>query len=189
MNPHKAAFAARSNPLGLRGSLREVLRGADVFVGLSAPGLLTRDDVASMATDPIVFALANPVPEIQPEEIEGLARVIGTARSDYPNQINNSLAFPGVFRGALDVRARDINEPMKLAAASAIAGLVRPGLLRGDYVIPSLFDRRVARTVAAAVRQAARASGVARVGGRSASAQPNGRVKAVPSAQLLPARV
>ena len=163
MNPYKEALAADTNPDRERGSLRDVVRGADVFIGLSAPALLTRADVATMAADSIVFALANPVPEIQPEEIEGLARVIATGRSDYPNQVNNSLAFPGVFRGALDVRASDINEAMKLAASEAIAGLIDDADLREDHIIPSMFDRRVTAAVTRAVRRAARASGVARL--------------------------
>jgi malate dehydrogenase (oxaloacetate-decarboxylating) len=162
MNRYKEALAADTNPDGERGGLRDVLRGADVFIGLSAPGLLTRADVATMASDAIVFALANPVPEVQPEEIEGLARVIATGRSDYPNQVNNSLAFPGVFRGALRVRASDINEAMKLAAAQAIAGLVGDADLREENIIPSMFDRRVAPAVARAVRRAARALRAAR---------------------------
>ena len=138
------------------------MRGADVFVGLAGPGSVTAEDVASMAHDPIVCALANPVPEVQPEAIAGIARVIATGRSDYPNQINNSLAFPGIFKGALDVEATDINEPMKVAAAEAIAALVGEQELSEEYIIPSMFDPRVAEAVASATREAAWASGVAR---------------------------
>jgi malic enzyme len=138
------------------------VHGADMFIGLSAPGIVTESDIAAMASDPIVFALANPIPEIQPEGLVGIARVIATGRSDYPNQINNSLAFPGMFRGALDVQATDINAAMKLAAADAIAGLIGPGELTEESIVPSLFDRRVADTVAQAVRDAAWSTGVAR---------------------------
>lgn len=162
MNRYKEALAADTNPENERGPLREVLRGADVMVGVSGPGAITAEDVTRMANDPIVFGLANPIPEIQPEELEGIARVIATGRSDYANQINNSLAFPGIFRGALDVQARDINEVMKLAAADAIAGLVGQGELSEEYIVPSMFDKRVAETVANAVREAAWASGSAR---------------------------
>src|ERR671932_498498 len=126
MNPFKARLAAETNPDGQRGSLGDVLRGADVFVGLAGPGTVTPAEIASMGRDPIVFAMANPVPEIQPEALVGIARVVATGRSDYPNQINNSLGFPGIFKGALDVEATDINEAMKVAAAEAIAGLVSP---------------------------------------------------------------
>jgi malate dehydrogenase (oxaloacetate-decarboxylating) len=162
MNAHKAALSAQTNPDHEHGNLAEVLRGADVFIGLSGPGLLTANDVRSMASDSIVFAMANPIPEIMPEELNGLVRVMATGRSDYPNQINNSLAFPGVFRGALDVRARAITQDMKLAAASAIADLVSPAELHEDYVIPGMFDSRVVERVSTAVRAAACASGVAR---------------------------
>jgi malate dehydrogenase (oxaloacetate-decarboxylating) len=162
MNPYKERLAASTNPSRERGSLRDVLRGADVFIGLSAPGVVTEADIAAMAADPIVFALANPIPEIQPEGLAGIARVVATGRSDYPNQINNSLAFPGMFRGALDVHATDINERMKLAAADAIAGLIGPGELTEEYIVPSMFDRRIAESVAQAVREAARSTGAAR---------------------------
>jgi malate dehydrogenase (oxaloacetate-decarboxylating) len=162
MNPFKARLAAETNPDGQRGSLGDVLRGADVFVGLAGPGTVTPAEIASMGRDPIVFAMANPVPEIQPEALVGVARVIATGRSDYPNQINNSLAFPGIFKGALDVEARDINEAMKIAAAEAIAALIGPDELNEEYIIPSMFDTRVAQAVAEATRQAAWASGVAR---------------------------
>ncbi|MBI3967937.1 MAG: ACT domain-containing protein [Chloroflexi bacterium] len=162
MNQYKEAIAAETNRERERGTLGGVLRGADVFVGLSGPGIVSRDDVKGMATGAIVFGLANPVPEVQPEELVGIARVVATGRSDYPNQINNSLGFPGIFRGALGVQATDINEPMKLAAARAIAALVSEAELHEDYIIPSMFDPRVADAVAAATREAARASGVAR---------------------------
>lgn len=163
MNRYKEALAADTNPDVERGGLRDVLRRADVFIGLSAPGLVTPADIATMASDAIVFALANPVPEVQPEEIEGLARVIATGRSDLPNQVNNSLAFPGVFRGALRVRASDINGAMKLAAAEAIAGHIGDADLSEENIIPSMFDRRVAPAVARAVRHAARISEVVRL--------------------------
>jgi malate dehydrogenase (oxaloacetate-decarboxylating) len=162
MNAYKELLASATNPQRTHGSLAEVLRGADVFIGLSGPGVVTAEEIAAMAPDPVVFALANPIPEVQPEELLGIARVVATGRSDYPNQINNSLAFPGIFRGALEVEATDIDESMKLAAADAIAGLVGPDELNEEYIVPSMFDRRVADTVAAATREAAWASGVAR---------------------------
>jgi malate dehydrogenase (oxaloacetate-decarboxylating) len=158
----KAALAELTNPADERGSADELLAGADVFIGLSVPGAITADGVRRMARDAIVFTMANPNPEVEPEEIEGLAAVIATGRSDYPNQINNVLAFPGVFRGALDVRATDIDERMQVAAAHAIAGVVTPDELAPDYVIPSVFNRAVAPAVAEAVAEAARSSGVAR---------------------------
>jgi malate dehydrogenase (oxaloacetate-decarboxylating) len=166
MNAAKARFAALTNPDGARGTVHELTAGADVFIGLSGPGLLSAADVERMAPDPIVFALANPVPEIQPEEVAGSARVVATGRSDYPNQINNSLGFPGIFRGALDVQATDINEQMQLAAADAIAGLIADDELNEEYIVPSMFDRRVASAVATAVSGAAVATGVARVRSR-----------------------
>ncbi|MHB8731153.1 MAG: malic enzyme-like NAD(P)-binding protein [bacterium] len=162
LTPVKEAVARETNPDREQGTLREVLRGADVFIGLSGPGVIDREAVAAMAHDPIVFALANPVPEVQPEDLEGVARVVATGRSDYPNQINNSLGFPGIFRGALDVQAREINEAMIRAAARAIAALVAADELQEEYIIPSMFDQRVAPAVAEAVRDAAAASGVAR---------------------------
>ena len=163
-NPAHNEMAARTNADCLTGSLAEAMAGADVFIGVSAPGVVTPDMVASMAEKPIVFPMANPVPEITPELArEGGAAVIGTGRSDYPNQINNVLAFPGIFRGALDVRARDINDEMKLAASLAIAGLVSEEELSAEYILPKAFDPRIGETVAAAVAQAARRSGVARV--------------------------
>ena len=159
----KAAYAELTNPADERGAADDVLTGADVFLGLSVPGAITREGVARMAPDAIVFALANPRPEVDPEEIEDVAAVIATGRSDYPNQINNVLAFPGVFRGALSVRATTVNEEMKIAAAHALAAVV--GDARStDYVIPSVFDRDVAPAVARAVADAAVASGAARGG-------------------------
>ena len=136
--------------------------GANVYIGLSAPGAVSVDGIRSMADDAIVFAMANPTPEVEPEEIEELVAVVGTGRSDYPNQINNVLAFPGIFRGALDARATTITPEMELAAAHALAAVVEPNHLEADYVIPSVFDRRVAPAVAEAVARAAEASGVAR---------------------------
>jgi malate dehydrogenase (oxaloacetate-decarboxylating) len=162
LNPSKAKLAAITNPRGLRCSADDALSGADVLIGLSAPGAVTLAGVRSMADGAIVFAMANPTPEIAPEEIEELVAVIGTGRSDYPNQINNVLAFPGVFRGALDVRATTITREMELAAAHALASVVEADHVSPDYVIPSVFDQRVAPAVAAAVAQAAEASGVAR---------------------------
>ena len=162
--PHHAALAAVSNPRCIRGGLADAVAGADVFIGVSAPGVLTREMVETMAQNAIVFACANPNPEIFPEEAKaGGAAVVATGRSDFPNQINNVLAFPGVFRGALDVRARDINEPMKLAAAHALAALIPESELSAENIIPAPLDPRVAPAVAAAVAQAARESGVARL--------------------------
>ena len=162
LGPFKELFAEKTNPEGFRGTADEALAGADVFVGLSGPGAITRDGIAAMAADAIVFAMANPTPEVQPEEIEGLAAVVATGRSDYPNQINNVLAFPGVFRGALDVRATGIDEEMKLAAAHAIAEVVKPEELSAEYIIPSVFNRDVAPAVAGAVSAAAERTGAAR---------------------------
>ena len=164
MNAAKEEIAAITNQKGKKGTLAEVLVGADVFIGVSAPGVLTAEMVATMAKDPIVFACANPTPEIMPDEAKkaGVA-VMATGRSDFPNQVNNVLAFPGIFRGALDVRASDINDAMKLAAADAIASLVSDDELNPDYILPDAFDNRVGPTVAAAVAKAARDSGVARI--------------------------
>jgi malate dehydrogenase (oxaloacetate-decarboxylating) len=140
------------------------MKGADIFVGVSAPGLVTGEMVRSMAKDPVILAMANPTPEIMPDEARAAgASIIGTGRSDFPNQINNVLAFPGIFRGALDARASDINDEMKIAAANAIAGLITDSELTPDYIIPAPFDPRVAPAVASAVHDAARKSGVARV--------------------------
>ena len=168
LDGYKEAYAAITNPRRVTGTPDEVLDGADVFIGLSGPDVVCADGVRRMAPGAIVFAMANPTPEVQPEEIQELAAVIGTGRSDYPNQINNVLAFPGIFRGALDARASDINEEMKLAAAKAIAAAIPARELEPDYVIPSVFDRTIAPSVAAAVADAARASGVARRGARGA---------------------
>ncbi len=164
MNAEKAQIATWTNREGVKGSLADAVKGADVFVGVSAPGVLTQDMVRTMAADPIVFACANPVPEIMPDEaLAAGAAVAATGRSDFPNQINNVLAFPGIFRGALDVRASDINDDMMEAAAYAIAGLVDDEHRSPEYVIPGAFDKRVATAVAAAVAEAARKSGVARL--------------------------
>ncbi|MBR2288034.1 MAG: NADP-dependent malic enzyme [Clostridia bacterium] len=164
MNPAQAEMAQITNPEKLSGKLADAMRGADVFIGVSAPHIVSKDMVASMARDAIVFPMANPVPEIEPEEAKAAgAAVIGTGRSDHPNQINNVLVFPGIFRGALDVRARDINQPMKLAASHALAALVSPEELSSDYILPAAFDKRVGPAVAKAVAQAARDSGVARL--------------------------
>ena len=160
----KVSIAAVTNQNRLAGELKDVIRGADVFIGVSAPGALTREMVASMAKDAIIFACANPTPEIFPDEAKaGGARVVATGRSDFPNQVNNVLAFPGIFRGALDARASDINDEMKIAAAYALAGLVSPEELCEDYVLPAAFDPRVGPAVAKAVMQAAKDSGVARI--------------------------
>jgi malate dehydrogenase (oxaloacetate-decarboxylating) len=158
----RAALAARTNPHLVRGTADAVLAGADVMIGVSAPGAVTPAGIRTMADDAIVFAMANPVPEVQPEAVRGDVAIMATGRSDYPNQINNVLAFPGVFKGALEVRARSINEEMKLAAAQAIARVIPPDELIADYIIPSVFNRRVAESVAEAVANAAVASGVAR---------------------------
>jgi malate dehydrogenase (oxaloacetate-decarboxylating) len=162
LNPAKQWFAEHTNPERLEGSLAEVMPGADVFIGVSGPGLITASEVRKMAPEPIVFALANPDPEIRPEDCDGLAAVIATGRSDYPNQINNVLAFPGIFRGALDVAATSITEGMKIAAAEAIAEVVGDDV-RPDYVIPSVFDARVGPLVAERVAEAAERDGVCRV--------------------------
>ena len=163
LNAEKQALAAVSNRAGRSGTLAEVMEGADIFIGVSSPGIVTQDMVRAMAKDPILFPMANPVPEIMPDEAKAAgAAVVGTGRSDFPNQINNVLAFPGVFRGAFDVRASDINEEMKLAAAKALADLVGDDLSL-DYIVPAAFDERVCPAVAAAVAQAARDSGVARI--------------------------
>ena len=161
LNDAKRMYAETTNPDDLRGTADELLAGADVFIGVSVPGAVSVEGIRSMAPRSIVFALANPTPEVDPEAIEGLAEVIATGRSDYPNQINNVLAFPGVFRGALDAQASTIDEGMELAAARAIADAIPPGELSADYVVPSVFNRAVAPAVAGAVAAAARTSGVA----------------------------
>lgn len=163
MNPVLEEMAEITNLSGLRGTLADALKGADVFIGVSAPGLVTAEMVRSMNDDPVIFACANPVPEIFPDEAKAAgAAVVSTGRSDYPNQINNVLAFPGIFRGAFDCRAKEINEEMKLAAAEALVGLISDDELSADYIIPKAFDKRVGPAVAAAVADAARKSGAAR---------------------------
>jgi malate dehydrogenase (oxaloacetate-decarboxylating) len=162
LNSSKQWFAENTNPDGFGGSLGEALAGTDVFIGVSAPNLVTPDDVATMAKSPIVFAMANPDPEIKPELIADIAAVVATGRSDYANQINNVLAFPGIFRGALDARATEVTEGMKLAAADAIAAAVPSDDLSPGFIIPSVFDRRVVELVAPAVAEAARAAGMVR---------------------------
>ena len=164
LNPEKQEMAEITNKEMRKGTLADVLKGADVFIGVSAPGCVTEEMVKSMAPDPILFPMANPTPEIMPDLAKKAgAAVVGTGRSDFPNQINNVLAFPGIFRGALDVRASDINDEMKIAAAKAIASFVTDDKLSADYIIPSALDRNVAAAVAKAVAQAARESGVARI--------------------------
>ena len=163
LNKFKKDISRITNPEMIKGSLKDVIKGADVFIGVSAPNLLTGEMIKSMAKNPIVFAMANPTPEIYPADaIEAGAKVVGTGRSDFPNQINNVLAFPGIFRGALDVRAAQINEEMKIAAAYAIAGLINENELKPDYIIPGAFDSRIAPKVASCVAKAAIETGVAR---------------------------
>lgn len=164
LGPVKQWYADNTNPDHESGDVKQAIKGADVFIGLSKPGIIDVDDVKSMNKDPIIFAMANPTPEIMPEEVQGVAAIIATGRSDYPNQINNVLCFPGIFRGALDCLARDINEPMKLAAAHAIANVIKEDDLHPDYIIPSVFDQHVAEAVAHAVKEAAIETGVARRG-------------------------
>ncbi len=164
LNPAQAEMAKVTNREHQKGSLADVIRGADAFIGVSAPGVLKPEMIKSMAVDPIVFAMANPVPEIMPEEAKAAgAAIVCSGRSDYPNQVNNVLAFPGIFRGALDVRASDINEEMKLAAAYAIAGVVSDEERSREYIIPNSFHEKVTPAVAAAVAEAARKTGVARI--------------------------
>jgi malate dehydrogenase (oxaloacetate-decarboxylating) len=159
----KADIASYTNKNQKEGALADALRGADVFIGVSAPNIVSKEMIASMNRDPVVLAMSNPIPEIMPDLAkEAGAAVVGTGRSDFPNQVNNVLAFPGIFRGALDVRASDINDEMKIAAAQALASLISDEELNPDYVIPKAFDNRVGKTVAAAVAEAARKSGVAR---------------------------
>jgi malate dehydrogenase (oxaloacetate-decarboxylating) len=158
----KRWVSTATNPRRVKGGLAEAIQGADVFIGLSVPGILTVRDVKRMARDPIVFAMANPVPEIQPEEAERHVRVMATGRSDYPNQINNVLCFPGFFRGLLDSRARTVNDEMKLAAARALAACVSRGELSAEYIIPSVFNKAVAPAVAEGVARAAWETGAAR---------------------------
>lgn len=164
LTPAKAEIAAFTNKNHRTGTLADAMKGSDIFVGVSAPGIVTSEMAESMAENAIIMAMANPVPEIMPDLAKAAgAAVVGTGRSDFPNQINNVLAFPGIFRGALDVRASDINEQMKIAAAKAIASLVSDEELNPDYILPAAFDERVGKTVAEAVAQAARDSGVARI--------------------------
>ncbi len=164
MNPFKEEIARFTNRGKVSGTLADVIRGADVFIGVSAPGVLTTEMVKTMAEDSIIFACCNPTPEIFPEDAKaGGAAVVSTGRSDYPNQINNVLAFPGIFRGAFDVRASDINDEMKIAAAYALADLISDDELSPDYIIPAAFDKRVGPAVSKAVAEAARRSGVARI--------------------------
>lgn len=164
LNSEKLEMAKITNRNLEKGSLKDVIKGADVFIGVSAPGTVTKEMVQSMAENPILFPMANPVPEINPVDAkEAGAAVVGTGRSDYPNQINNVLAFPGIFRGALDVRARDINDEMKVAAAKAIASLVSDEELNAEYIIPNAFDKRVGKAVSEAVKKAAIETGVNRI--------------------------
>ena len=162
LNYMKQWFAENTNPAGFTGTVKQALEGADLFLGLSGPGVIEPEDLAKMNKDAIVFAMANPTPEVMPEEAAPYVRIMATGRSDYPNQINNVLCFPGIFRGALDCLATDINDEMTLAAAAAIAGAIPPEELAEDYIIPGVFDRRVATAVAAAVVKAAIETGVAR---------------------------
>jgi malate dehydrogenase (oxaloacetate-decarboxylating) len=162
MNYMKEWFAENTNPTGFKGNIKDALEGADLFLGLSGPGTIEAKDLSRMAKDAIVFAMANPIPEVMPEEAAPYVRIMATGRSDYPNQINNVLCFPGIFRGALDVQARDINEEMKLAAAHAIAEVISPKELNEDYIIPGVFNPKVAENVAVAVARVAHQTGVAR---------------------------
>ncbi len=162
MNPVKMWLSENTNPRMIEGSLPDAMEGADVFIGVSAPNLITVDDIKKMAADPVVFVLANPEPEIAPEDAYPYVRILATGRSDYPNQINNMLCFPGLFRGLLDSRAGIVNEDVKLAAAKAIASMVDEKELGEDYLVPSIFDRKVVTTVASAVSDAAYKTGVAR---------------------------
>ena len=162
MNPMKEWYAQNTNPNNERGTVHDVIKGADVFLGLSVPDVINADDVKQMAEKPIVFAMANPTPEIMPEDAAPYVAVMATGRSDYPNQINNVLCFPGIFRGALACRASRINEEMKLAAANAIAGIITPAELHPEYIVPSVFDKRVAEAVAHDVEEAAYQTHVAR---------------------------
>ena len=164
LNPEKEQMAEITNSQCRKGSLADVMKGADVFIGVSAPGCVTPEMVKSMNPNPILFPMANPTPEIMPDLAKGAgAAVVGTGRSDFPNQINNVLAFPGIFRGALDVRASEINEAMKIAAARAIASQVSDSQLSADYILPPAFDKKTHEAVAKAVAEAARATGVARI--------------------------
>jgi malate dehydrogenase (oxaloacetate-decarboxylating) len=163
MNPIKTLIAENTNPERIRGPISKALKGADLFIGLSQPGVIHVDDIKKMARNPIVFAMANPDPEIMPEEAARYVRVIATGRSDYPNQINNVLCFPGLFRGVLDCQARTINDEMLFAAANAIAHMVAEEELSEDYIIPSVLNRKVPEQVSSSVREAAVQTGVARL--------------------------
>ncbi len=162
MNFMKEWFAEHTNPTNFQGSVKDALEGADLFMGLSGPGPIEAIDLKKMARDPIVFAMANPTPEVMPEDAAPYVRIMATGRSDYPNQINNVLCFPGIFRGALDCHATDINEEMKLAAAYAIASVISDSELNEDYIIPGVFNPKVVELVAKAVVEAAKKTGVAR---------------------------
>jgi len=162
MNWVKEWYAQNTNPAGERGTVHDVMRGADVFLGLSVPGVIAVEDVKKMAERPVIFAMANPTPEIMPEDAEPHVAVMATGRSDYPNQINNVLCFPGIFRGALQCRASRINEEMKLAAANAIASIITDDERDPEYIVPSVFDKRVAEAVSREVEEAAYRTGVAR---------------------------
>ena len=164
MNPAQKAMAEITNKEKQRGPLAEIIKGKDIFIGVSAPNLVTAEMVTTMAEKPIIFAMANPTPEIMPDVAKaGGAAVVATGRSDFPNQVNNVLVFPGIFRGALDVRATNITEEMKLAASRAIASLITEEELSADYIIPSPFDKRVCKVVAEEVGKVAREQGIARI--------------------------
>ena len=163
LNSEQAYMATITNKEHMKGTLADAMKGADMFLGVSAPNIVTKEMVASMAENPIVFAMANPTPEIMPDLAkEAGAAVVGTGRSDFPNQINNVLAFPGIFRGALDCRAKEINEEMKIAASYAIAGLVSDEDLSSEYILPNALDKRIGKAVAQAVTEAAKKSGAAK---------------------------
>jgi malate dehydrogenase (oxaloacetate-decarboxylating) len=163
MNPIKALIAENTNPERIRGPISKALKGADVFIGLSQPGIIHVNDIKKMAKNPIIFAMANPDPEIMPEEVGRSAKIIATGRSDYPNQINNVLCFPGLFRGVLDCQAREVNDPMLFGAANAIAHIVSDEELSEDYIIPSVLNRKVPEQVSNNVKEAAIQTGVARI--------------------------
>ncbi|MBI4685003.1 MAG: NAD-dependent malic enzyme [Nitrospirae bacterium] len=162
MNKYKRVLAKITNPRNIKGSISDAMRGADVFIGLSAPNIITTDDIHRMSKEPVVFALANPDPEIAPEDVLPIVKILATGRSDYPNQINNMLSFPGIFRGLLDVKAKGVNEEVKFAAAEAIAYTIKADELHEDYIIPSVFDRKVVFSIAHEVAEAARKTGLAR---------------------------